>query len=293
MKREKLKSYFMLIGAMLIFGSIGLFRRNLDISSGVIAFARGFLGGIFLLLFSAVNPKKQFRMPSKKNICYFGISGAIMGLNWIFLFEAYTYTTVATATMCYYMMPTIVILLSPIIFKNKLSLHKLICAIVGLIGIGLISGFGSNIVINLNTFKGILYGLSAAVLYASVVILNKHINTDDLLGRTTIQLFSAGIVLLPYLILSGQIQDLSYVPSDLLLLLIMGIIHTGVAYLLYFASIHYLDANSIAILSYIDPVFALFISVFIMEEPITRLGVLGTVLIIFASAASELSPTTK
>ena len=283
----------MLITAMLIFGSIGLFRRNLEISSGVIALVRGFLGGMSLLLVSPFTQKHKNEKLSKKAMFSFSISGAIMGLNWILLFEAYEYTTVATATMCYYMMPTIVILLSPIVFKEKLSCRKLVCAITGLIGMGFISGIGTNDMFEPGFFKGILYGLSAAVLYAAVVILNKQIRAEDLFGRTVIQLFSAGIILLPYLIFSGQLRSVSMGPTDIILLLTMGIIHTCVAYLLYFASINYLDANSIAILSYIDPVFALFISVFVLSEPITRWGLLGAALIIGASISSEISHKVK
>ena len=294
----------MLASSMLIFGTIGLFRRYIPLSSGLLAFSRGILGALFLGLFLIIRRLSEQRcktgndgdiQESRTPACELPLrilfllilSGALIGVNWILLFEAYNYTTVATATLCYYMQPTIVILLSPLFFHERLTAKKLVCAFLAVLGMFLVSGAAGEGIPQGDAFRGILCGLGAAILYASVVIMNKCIRNIDSYLKTILQLASASVCLLPYLAVTGQ---LSYVKLDsfsLLMLLVVGIVHTGIAYTLYFGSTDGLRAQTIALFSYIDPVSALFISVLFLHEPMGAAGLAGAVLILGAAFAAE------
>jgi RarD protein len=286
----------MLASSMLIFGTIGLFRRYIPLSSGLLAFSRGILGALFLGLFLMIRRLPEQRLKKRKDswnrasapvFFLLILSGALIGVNWILLFEAYNYTTVATATLCYYMQPTIVILLSPLFFDERLTAKKLVCAFLAVLGMFLVSGAAGEGIPQGDAFRGILCGLGAAALYASVVIMNKCIRNIDPYLKTILQLASASVCLLPYLAVTGQ---LSYVKLDsfsLLMLLVVGIVHTGIAYTLYFGSTDGLKAQTIALFSYIDPVSALFISVLFLHEPMGAAGLVGAVLILGAAFAAE------
>ena len=286
----------MLASSMLIFGTIGLFRRYIPLSSGLLAFSRGILGALFLGLFLMIRRLPEQRLKKRKGswnrtsapvFFLLILSGALIGVNWILLFEAYNYTTVATATLCYYMQPTIVILLSPLFFHERLTAKKLVCAFLAVLGMFLVSGAAGEGIPQGDAFRGILCGLGAAVLYAAVVIMNKCIRNIDPYLKTILQLASASVCLLPYLAVTGQ---LSYVKLDsfsLLMLLVVGIVHTGIAYTLYFGSTDGLRAQTIALFSYIDPVSALFISVLFLHEPMGAAGLAGAVLILGAAFAAE------
>lgn len=201
MSKKNMKSYMMLISSMLIFGTIGIFRKYIPLSSGMIAFFRGLLGSAFLFIFFAVKGHKTHRI-EKKKLLMLTVTGAILGLNWILLFEAYNYTSVATATMCYYMQPTIVILLSPITFQERITIKKGFCAIASIIGMVFVSGMMDNAGINAQDITGILCGLGAAVFYSLVVIMNKKVQIKDVYEKTIIQLASSAIILIPYLLLT-------------------------------------------------------------------------------------------
>jgi len=287
MRNNRIKSYMMLITSMLIFGTIGIFRRYIPLSSAMLAFSRGILGSVCLILFLAL---KKHKLPKikKKTLFLLIITGALIGLNWILLFEAYNYTTVATATMCYYMQPTIVILLSPLVLREKLAMKKLLCAATAIVGMIFISGMLEGNGVGTKDTMGILCGLGAASLYATVVILNKKIQIEDAYQKTIIQLSSAAVVLIPYLFITENLSEIKLDVLAILMVLVVGIVHTGIAYALYFGSMKNLKSQSIAVLSYIDPVFALLLSAVVLSENLTIFGMVGAVLIIGSAMISEL-----
>lgn len=278
----------MIISSMLIFGTIGIFRRYIPISSGLLAFSRGLLGAAFLLLFVFAKGRKLGHIQPRK-LLLLAVTGAVMGMNWMCLFEAYNYTAVSTATMCYYMQPTIVILLSPLVFREKLTLKKLLCAVAAIVGMVFVSGMMEGEGIQTQDIKGILYGLAAAALYATVVIMNKKVQVDDDYEKTIIQLVSAAVILIPYLLLTENWSKVSLNTLAVVMVIIVGIVHTGIAYALYFGSMKGLKAQSVAVLSYIDPVFALLLSAIVLGEKLSVFGIFGAVLVIGSAIVSEIS----
>ena len=271
--------------AMTIFGTIGLFVKFIELPSTVIALSRGALGTLFLLLVLKLLKRRINTATVKSNFKHLVIAGVALGLNWIFLFEAYRLTSVATATLAYYMAPIILILLSPILLHERIPLGKWICVICALFGMSLISGVweGSENV----ALDGITMGLIAACFYTSVVINNKFLKGLDPYDSSIVQLAVAAIVLLPYVLFTVDFSVLKPDTTTIGLTLAVGILHTGVAYWLYFSALHKLEAARIAIFSFIDPAIAILLSVFVLMEPMTTAGVIGAVLILGAALASE------
>lgn len=284
------KAKLELIASMFIFGTIGIFVRHIPLPSSMIALVRGFVGAFFVLLFVYLKKSKLDKAAIRKNFVMLALSGAFIGINWILLFESYHYTTVATATLCYYMQPIFVILASPILLKEKLTPKKVICVLVALVGMVFVSGVLQTGIPALSEAKGILYGLGAALFYATVVLMNKKITNISAYDKTIMQLGMGAIVLSPYVMLTQNFATatLSMTPSLWALLLFVGLVHTGVAYALYFDSMKDLKAQTIAIFSYIDPIVAIILSALLLKENMGLYGVIGAVLVLGSTFISEL-----
>ena len=293
MKKAKLG----LIGSMVIFGTIGLFVRWIPLPSSLIAGVRGLVGMLFLLVFLAIRGQKLSWGNIRKNLLVLLFSGAALGSNWVLLFEAYEYTTVATATLCYYMAPVLVILISPLLLKEKLTSRKLTCAAIALVGSICISGVlqnltgdsaGGQMSNGAADYAGILFGLGAACLYATVMLLNKRLRGVSAFDRTVIQLGASAAVMVPYVLLTENIGSLTATPSVLGLLILVGILHTGIAYAMYFSAMEQLPAQTIAIFSYLDPVVAILLSALVLREGMGLVTGIGAILILGSALISEL-----
>ena len=269
--------------SMTVFGTISLFVRYLPLTSGEIAFYRSVIAALpigLVLLFT----NRKIRLESwKKQGGFLILSGLSLGLNWVFLFEAYRYTSVSTATLCYYFAPVLVTVFSPLLFRERLTKLQIVCFLMSTAGLVLLTGFG-----DLQTDgKGIAFGLSAAVFYAVTVLLNKRIQGVTGLQRTFFQFISAALVLALYVACSGGFH-LSVLDGKAWgVLLTVGLVHTGLAYCFYFAAIAELSGQQIAIFSYIDPLVAVLISVFLLSEPIGVLQMIGGAFIFGFSLLNE------
>lgn len=277
-----------LILAMTIFGTIGIFVKYIPLPSSVIACVRGFVGVAFLLLMTFIKKTNISFKDIKKNLLLLVISGAFIGINWILLFEAYRYTTVATATLCYYMAPIFVTLASPFILKEKLTLKKGLCVFTALIGMIFVSGIVGTGSLQIN-IPGILCGVGAAFFYACVILLNKHIKDISSYDMTMTQLFVAAVVILPYTLLTADISTVTLDAKAIICLFVVGIVHTGFAYMIYFSSIGSLKAQTVAIFSYIDPVIAIILSALLLKEKLGLFGFIGAVLILGSTLLSEIN----
>ncbi len=271
---------------MVIFGTIGLFVRYIDAERGFIACVRGVVGALFLIIVLLLSKKRPSFAAIKRNLPVLLLSGVAIGINWILLFESYSYTTIATSTLCYYMAPVFVIVASPFVLKAKVPLKKWICVIVALVGMLFVSGVLDGGGINVSEATGILLALGAAVLYATVTLLNKKLVDISSYDMTIVQLIVAGLAVFPYTLLAENNDPASFTWLPIVMLLVVGIIHTGFAYMMFFSSIQELKTETVAIFSYLDPIVAVLLSLFI-GETMTILMAVGAVLIILALTASE------
>jgi RarD protein len=282
MKKDKAQ----LVLAMTIFGTIGLVRKYIPSSSALVSFVRGFIGALFLLVLHSVKKEKFDVKAIKKNAVRLLASGVALGVNWILLFEAYRFTTVSVATICYYMAPIFVILVSPLFFHERITPQKGLCSVIALGGMILVSGVTET---GITGLAGVLYGLGAAVLYAAVVILNKKIFGLSASDRTISQLVIAAIALLPYVLLTDDFSTLNMDWFAVVMLLVAGVVHTGIAYSLYFGSLRNVPAQTAALFSYIDPIVAVLISALLLKEGITASATVGVVMVLCAAMASEIN----
>ena len=283
----------MFFGAMAIFGTIGIFTHFLTIPSSLIALVRGAVGALFLLILRLFRKQKIDWASVRKDRLVLCLSSVFLGFNWILLFEAYRYTTVATATLCYYMAPIFMILLAPVIWKERLTLTKGICVLTALAGMVFVSGVLQDGFGGAGQLKGIFLGLAAAVLYTAVVVCNKRMTALSSGDRTILQLGISAGILCVYTLLTVDLRTLTLDLRSVLLLLALGILHTGFAYSLYFSAMPHLKAHTLAIGSYLDPILAVLLSALFLREPLGLHGIIGAVLILGAALVSELVPGKK
>ena len=269
------------------FGTIPLFVRALALTSGEIALYRAVIATVLIgvcLLFS--REKTKFSA-LRKELPLLLISGIAIGFNWILLFEAYRYTTVSEATLCYYFAPVLVTLASTVFFRERLGWQQILCFAMSTLGVILIVVTGGSGVVQ-NRPLGILMGLGAAVLYASVVLINKSIKNVGGIQRTFYQFLAAAVVLLPYVACTNGFHLDSLAWNGWLNLLVLGVFHTGITYFLYFSSLKELSGQEASILSYIDPLVAIIVSVVALGEAVTPVQILGGALVIGFALWNEL-----
>ncbi|WP_343210040.1 DMT family transporter [Anaerolentibacter hominis] len=275
-----------MIAAMLLFGSIGLFVRNIDLSSSQVALVRGVVGSMTLLAVSMMGRKKFSFSAIRANLLLLIASGAAIGFNWIFLFESYKYTTISIATLSYYFAPVFVLFLSPFLLKERLSVQKIICSAAAVAGMFLIMNVAEGNA-GSDPMRGIGYGLAAAALYASVILMNKFMKGMSGMETTLVQLIMASLVLLPYVLVTEKIAWTSLGGRSLVFVLTVGILHTGIGYYLYFSSMQKLSGQTVAALSYIDPVSAIAMSTLFLGETMSLLQLAGGVMILGATFFSD------
>ena len=272
------------LSSMVIFGTIGLFVDAIPLNSGVIALFRGIMGLVFLLLVMALTKQKLRFDVIKKELLLLCISGGAMGLNWVLLFEAYRYTTVATATVCYYLAPAFLMLASPLL-GEKLTVKKLLCLFTCLVGMVLVTGIDGGSV------TGVAFGIGAASLYASVMFMNRKIKSVSDYERTVTQMAMSIPVVAVYVLLRGGVDFSAMNATGWLLMAVVGIVHTGFAYFLYFGAVGKLPATSVAVCSYLDPVVAVLLSA-VLIAPIGIPAVSGAVLILGSTLLGQLKMDT-
>lgn len=275
------------------FGTIGVMSHFIPLSSAGIVFYRALLGGLFIIAVNLLSKNKIHLDVMKNNIFLLILTGIGMSLNWVLQFEAFKVSSVSVGTVAYNTMPIFVIILSPFLFKNKISLKSKICVLIALIGIILVSNVLLTGIKSSETL-GVVYGLMGAFFYAFVVLLNKklsHIETHD---KIIFQFLFSALVMLIYTMINNKNGLLFYENIDkntfivgLISLLIISFIHTGLCYVAYFNACLKLKPDTIAILTYIDPVVALLLSHFILNERLNIYQILGAILILLSTIINE------
>ncbi len=280
-----MNSKIQFILSMIIFGTIGLVVRYIDLSSSERALLSSFIGCLFLLFLFFIMKKKISCKQVKSNALFLLLSSIALGGNWIFLYQSYDHTTIANATLGYYFAPVFVMLLSPFILKEQLSIQKIVCIIVAILGLLMIVDEGLSG--STNDILGLSFGLIAAAFYAALLLLNKFIKDMEKLELTIIQLGTTALLLMPYVFLTSGFDIFKVPSSSIPFILILGIINTGIGFWLFFSGMEKLKGQSIAMLSYVDPFVAILISAIILQEQMTVVQMLGGALLLGSTFVSE------
>ena len=273
--------------AMLIFGSLGVFVTRLALPTAQIVFVRASVACVALFIVLALSGKTKQKVPAGTFLLLLGL-GALIGINWLLLFDAYNYTYVSTATLLYYTQPIFLIILSTIFMKEKLTRRKVIAVVLAIVGMVLINGFQIG---GADPKRGMILSFSAAILYAIIMIVNKaskNIAKIDGLLLTDIQMLGAALIMAVYVFSNyhGEYRGLN--KESIIILLILGIVHTALAYYLYFPSAKHIDGQSLAVLGYIDPVSSLIFSAIFLNERLSSLQWVGAALILGGALYSQI-----
>ncbi|USK42142.1 DMT family transporter [Cytobacillus oceanisediminis] len=282
-----MKPKIQFILSMITFGTIGLVVRYIDLASSESALLSSFLGCIFLLLVFFMMKKKIPWNLVKTNALFLILSGIALGGNWIFLYQSYDHTTIANATLGYYFAPVIVMILSPYVLREHLSVKKMVCIGAAIIGMLMIVGEGMS-ASESDDILGLSFGLIAAAFYAALLLLNKFIKDMGKLELTIIQLGTTTLLLMPYVFLTEGFGIFEVSSSSIPFILILGVVNTGIGFWLFFSGMEKLKGQSIAMLSYVDPFVAILISAIILQEQMTIIQMLGGILLLGSTLVSEL-----
>ncbi len=285
MKQQGAKPKLAVALSMAIWGTLGPFTRQIGVSSGELALYRAILAAAMIGAFLLIRKERIDLFAIRRELLLLFLSGIAMGFNWVLLFQAYKYTTISMATLSYYFAPVLVIAACPLLFREKMSKKQLLCFGMSTLGLVLMIGAKGG---NPSDTVGIAFGLGAAVLYTSVILMNKAIREVTGIHRTLIQFLGAIAILIPYVLLTDGVSLQILAPKGWVCLLIVGIVHTGIPYCLYFSSLKELKGQTAAILSYIDPVVSLLVSFFVLHESITLPQLVGGGLILGFTLYHEL-----
>ena len=277
-----------LILSMAAFGTLAPFVRNISVTSGELALYRAILAAVLIGIFLILTKQKIPFRSLGKELYLLLFSGIAMGFNWILLFEAYKYTTVAISTLSYYFAPVIVTIVCPFLFKEKMTGKQIVCFIMSTLGLALVVGI-TDLGRGGNDAVGVAFGLGAAVLYATVILLNKFIKCVTGIHRTFLQFLAAIAVLIPYVLCTGGMHLGNLNGTGWVCLLIVGLVHTGITYCMYFSSLKELPGQEAAILSYVDPLVAVIIGVVLLKEPLSWQQLVGGALILGFTLWNELN----
>ncbi len=284
---DERKARLQLIFTMLLFGTIGTLSRYIDMPSSVIALGRAFFSVLTIILILALRRQKLDWNDIKRNIGWLTLSSVFMCCNWVCQFEAFKYTTIAVSTLCYYMQPVFYILAAAIVIKEKLSPRKLVCVAVAFCGMIFVSGVLQT-GFHISELKGVLFGIAGGFFYAMVVLINKYMKDISPVNTTIMQMALVSLIMLPYSAATGGLVAARVTTVGIICLIVLGALHTGIAYIIYFDAVNKLSAQTVGILSYIDPVEAVLLSAFFLKEPLTIWTIIGAVMILGATAVSEL-----
>jgi drug/metabolite transporter (DMT)-like permease len=277
----------MTVIAMTLFGFLGLFTRYIDLPASVIVASRGILGALFLLMFIYLTGSRISRDDIYSNMFSLICSGVCLGLNWLFLFEAFKSIEISVANVLNYMTPVIVILISPLVFKTRLTVSKLLCALTAIFGLILVTGLLEEGSIDANSY-GITCGILAAVFYTGLVIFNKKLRSIGSFDRTFTQLLIAGILVFAYTLVTVNYSTLTFDAATVGMLVLMALFLTALTFTLYFGSLAYLDASTSAVYTYLEPLVGILLGVTVLNEDLGILGWIGAALILGSTLLSEL-----
>ena len=278
------KNLILFVASMVIFGTNGLIVANISLGSAEIVLMRTFLGSLFLLAIVLV--KRSFSFADlKADLVPATMGGAALGLNWVLLFSAYRSAGVGLSTLTYYCGPIIVLALSPVLFREKLTWNKLLAIAAVAVGMFCITG---DIEPGSDVQTGILFGGGAALLYASLIVANKRVKRLSGLNCAMYELIVAFFVVLIYLLASNVKLPVIPAAEDIVWVLVIGLVNTGLAYYLYFSSLQKLPGQTVALVCYIDPLTALLVSGAFLGEKLFAVQIAGAVLILGGACLGEL-----
>lgn len=278
------KAFIKHISSLLLFGLNGIVASNIALNSYEIVFLRTFLGSVFLVVLFLLGKGKFHIKENKKDALFIIYSGIAMGTSWMFLYEAYQQIGVSLSILIYYCGPVIVMILSPIIFKEKLTASKIIGFLIVLVGLVFVNG---NAIGDSSNTWGLFCGAMSAVTYFFMVTLNKQSKRITGIENPVIQLVVSFLTVGVFLGIK-QGFAISIPTNAWIWILILGVINTGVGCYWYFSTLSKLPVQTVAVCSYLEALSAVVFAALLLGEKMTVIQVVGAVCIIGGAMIGEL-----
>lgn len=273
-----------LVFVMIIWGSLGVFTRSIPLSALSLAFLRALIA--LPVLFTIMKIKKAEPVKLRQLIPYI-ISGILLGLGWLTLFYGYKHTSISSAVIIYNMCPVYVTILAPLVLKEAISKFQTAVIFASFYGLFLI--VGNNLSEGYGTM-GLALSAVSGMLYAAIVMINRSIKIRvENHTATFVQILAAMLTLLPFVLIDGNIDTVVHL--DLLAAVytvLLGILHTGVAYTLFFSVYAHMKSVEIVTYSYLEPLFGILFSVIFIGEKLTPPQIIGGLLILGSTYLGEM-----
>ena len=278
------KAFIKYISALLLFGLNGIVASHIPMNSYEIVFLRTLIGSILLIALFLIG-KGEFHIKEyKKDTLFIVLSGVAMGTSWMFLYEAYQQIGVSLSSLLYYCGPVIVMILSPLIFREKLTAPKLFGFATVLVGIFLVNG---NATQSSSNPWGLFCGAMSAVMYFFMVTLNKQSKNISGMENSVIQLVVSFLTVAVFMgIKQGFVLDVPV--SAWGWILVLGIVNTGIGCYLYFSPLAKLPVQTVAVCGYLEPLSAVVFAALLLGEKMTVIQIVGAVCIIGGAMIGEL-----
>lgn len=272
------------VAAVILFGSNGVIASQIAMSSSAIVFTRTLIGALFLAAIYILSRARPTCWRNKRHFAFLLASGVAMGASWLFLFEAYTQVGVSVAILAYYCGPVIVMILAPVVFKERIALASVIGFLAVVVGMLCVNG---QTLVQGHVSPGLIFAVLAAFTYAAMVILNKKAGSITGLENPLWQLVAAFVTVALFVLFKEgaaiRVPAGSWIP-----VLVLGLLNTGVGCYLYFSSIGGMRAQSVAILGYLEPLSALLFAAAFLGESLSPIQMVGAALILSGAVFGEL-----
>ena len=282
------------LASLILFGSNGIVASMIDLPSLFIVLARVSLGATLLVALVALSRSARTNLQAPKHprqALYLAVSGAALGVAWLFLFEAYRYVGVGVASLLFYCGPVIVMALSPMLFKTRLTTQKVLGFAAVTVGAFLVVGQGLGEGVSP---WGLFLGAMSAVMYAVMVIFSKKVDAIAGVESSAIQLLGSLAAVVAYMATTGAAGTLPMpTASELAHLNVaaiacIGLVNTGLCCYLYFSSMGELPVTRVAVCGYLEPLSAVVLSALLLGEAMTPANILGACLILGGAVWSEM-----
>jgi len=273
-----------LVLVMLIWGSLGVFTRSIPLSALSLAFLRALIA--LPVLYAVMKMKKSDRVKWPLLVPYI-ISGILLGFGWLTLFYGFKHTGISSAVMIYNMCPVYVMIFAPLVLKETISKMQIAVIFVSFLGLFLI--VGQNISEGCS-YMGLALSAVSGMLYATIVLINRSIKVRvDNQRATFVQILTAMIVLLPFVLVNGEISSVLRLDSmAVAYTILLGILHTGAAYTMFFSLYSQMKSVEIVSYSYLEPLFGILFSVIFIGETLTLPQIIGGILILGSTYIGEI-----
>ncbi len=263
--------------SLLIMSITTLFPKLINLPAHYIIFGRSAVAAAALYIFLKLFKKRNFH-PNKPTYFILILTGILLGLHWLTLFQSIQISSVSIGIISFFTYPVITIFLEPLFFKNKLQFLDFVLSIFVIIGVFLIV---PEFEFSNTATQGVIWGIISAFFFAlrniiSKEVLNSHPAEEVMMFQLIISAFS----LIPVILIFDANITIRFI--SITKIVILGIFFTAIPHTLLIRSLSGLSPKTVSILSSLQPFFCIVIAVIFLGEIPNSQIILGGIFIVSA-----------